>query len=157
MTSTEANKVVDLWAKMFEDDDPQVVKVAVLNLIKTLEFPPTIADIKQEINSLISVATGELTAVEEWNMIRNYVRNSVYNAQENFEKLPPIAKKFVGSPNQLRLWGMSCDFNESVVRGQFLKQYDILKKREERKAIIDKIGFKLIEGDTIKTIGGSND
>ena len=59
------------------------------------------------------------------------MRNSTYNAVEEFERLPEIAKKFVGSPNQLREWATSDDYNDSVVKGQFFKQVEVIKQREK--------------------------
>ena len=87
-------------------------------------------------------------------------RNPTTHKLPFFENLPTIAKKFVGSPTQLKDWATSSDFCESVVRGQFLKQYDVLKERERLdkqlpsgvKTLISEILFaqetKLLEGDT---------
>lgn len=134
--SNELKKAVTIWAEMFQNDDVEVVKAAVKNLISMLEFPPTIADIKKEINKLVQAANGELTGVDEWNMIRKAIKNSTYNSKEEFDKLPTVAKRFVGSPQQLRDWGIMSDFNEGVIRGQFLKQYDSLKEREQYQKIL---------------------
>jgi hypothetical protein len=71
------------------------------------------------------------TPVEMWNKIKAAMRRASYYANEEFEKLPEVAKKFVGSPNQLREWALSVDYNDSVVKGQFFKQYEILKQREK--------------------------
>jgi len=155
MKSSEANSVVNLWFEIFKNEDAEVVKLAVINLIQSLEFPPTIADVRKEIAKIVDAATNEPTAIDEWNMIRKSISDSLYNAEKHFEELPSIAKKFVGGPLQLRAWGASTDFNEGVVRGQFLKQYDILKEREKNNAILDKIGFKLTEGQNIKLVEGA--
>lgn len=121
---------------MFENDDVEIVKLATKNLIQHLEFPPTIADVRKEIDKLIETATDKPSAMDEWNEIRDAIRNSIYNSVQCFESLPPIAKKFVGSPNQLRSWAMADDFNDGVVRGQFLKQYEVIENREKRKAMM---------------------
>lgn len=134
--SSELSKVADLWSEMFKDDQAEVVVLAVKSLIQTLEFPPTIADVRREINKLIETATDKPSAMDEWNAIRGAIRNSIYNSVQCFESLPPIAKRFVGSPNQLRSWAMSEDFNDGVVRGQFLKQYEVLDSRERYKALM---------------------
>lgn len=130
---SELEKVADLWAEIFKDDDVVIVAAAVRELIKTLEFPPTIADVRKQMNKIIETCTDEPTAMDEWNAIRQAIKSSIYYSAENFDKLPAVAKRFVGSPMQLREWAMSEDFNDSVVRGQFLKQYDTLKDREKNK------------------------
>ena len=55
-----------------------------------------------------------------------------------FDLLPPIAQKFVGSPQQLRQWALSEEFNSDVVKGQFLRQYETLKERQKYDKMIGK-------------------
>ena len=131
MTSNELMRACDLWAEMFTNDDTSLVVLAVKNLLQTLEFPPTIADVKKEMAKIVSAVSNEDLATDEWNAIKKALGNSIYGSEEEFEKLPPIAKRFVGSARQLRQWGMSTDFNSDVVKGQFLKQYEALKEREK--------------------------
>lgn len=135
---SDARVAVELWYDMFKNDDAGLVKTAVSNLIQELEFPPTIADVRKAMGKIISTVTHEPTAIDEWNEIRKAIKNSIYNAQEMFDKLPSAAKKFVGSPQQLRDWAMMCDFNEAVIRGQFLKQYDVIKDRETYQKMLER-------------------
>lgn len=135
--SSDLEKALDLWSEMFANDDTALVTLAVKTLLQTLEFPPTIADVKKEMKKLVGTATNETTGIDEWNMIRKAVKNSAYCAKEEFDKLPPIAKRFVGSPAQLHDWAISYDFNADVVRGQFMRQYDELKEREEYKQMLE--------------------
>lgn len=128
ITKDDADATASLWASMFIEDEFEVVKLATQSLIATFQYPPTITDIKNEIYKLKTM--NETTAIEEWNGIRKAIKNSGYHAKEMFDSLPPIAKKFVGSANQLKDWGMSENFNDGVIRGQFLKQYEVLKEKE---------------------------
>lgn len=149
---------INIWYEIFKNDNTALVNKAVVSLIQRLEFPPTIADVRKEMAKLVEAVSDKPSAMEEWNAIRNAIRNSGYHAGEMFEKLPPIAKRFVGSPQQLRDWGMSTDFNDSVVRGQFLKQYEVLEERERYKALISPeisdIVERLAEQKGTKLIGG---
>lgn len=148
MTENELRQTLEVWYEMFSEYDLNVVKLAVKNLIARLEFPPTIADVRKEIDKLVDVAQNNPAPADEWNAIRKAIKNSLYNAGEEFEKLPSIAKRFVGNPNQLRDWGLSEDFNDSVVRGQFLKQYDVLKEREKLEMQLTPEVKKLLNGVT---------
>jgi hypothetical protein len=121
---------------MFQNDDVFVVKLAIKSLINSLEFPPTVADVRKEINKLIKTTNNEPEAIDEWNAIRHAIKSSIYYSAENFENLPPIAQKFVGSPSQLKAWAMEEDFQDGVLRGQFLKQYEVLKEREHYNAML---------------------
>lgn len=143
---------------MFKDDDGALVDLAVKSLIRTLEFPPTIADVKKEIEKIAGAATGEATAIDEWNSIKKAIGNSIYNACEMFNKLSPLAQKYVGSPNQLYQWATSTDFNSEVAKGQFLRQYDTLKEREKyTKMLALDPKLQMIMDKTAKLLDGSKD
>lgn len=129
MSKQEMFNTIDLWTEMFSHENPMLVTAAVKNLINSFKWIPTIADIKEEMYKLTD--TEQESPIEIWNKIKGAIRNSGYNSYEEFQKLPEIAKKFVGSPNQLREWALSVDYNDGVVKGQFLKQYDVLVKREK--------------------------
>lgn len=129
MKKEDLEATIDLWTEMFAHENPQLVVAAAKNLINTFKWPPTIADIKEEMYKLTQTETE--TPIEIWNKIKSAMGRAGYYANEEFEKLPEVAKKFVGSPNQLREWALSIDYNDGVVKGQFLKQYEILKKREK--------------------------
>lgn len=129
MQKEQLESTIDLWTEMFAHENPVLVTAAVKNLINTFKWPPTIADVKDEMYKLTE-EEGE-APVEIWNKIKSAIRNSGYNSYEEFQKLPEVAKKFVGSPNQLREWALDIDYNDSVVKGQFFKQIDIIQKREK--------------------------
>lgn len=136
ITKQDALATIELWYSMFKDSDFELVELALNTLIKTFEYPPTIADISHEMDRLRAAATNEPTATDEWNAIRKAIGNSIYNSGEMFEGLPPIAKQYVGSPYQLKQWAMAEDFNADVAKGQFFKQYEVLKQREKYKSIL---------------------
>ena len=53
MTKDEAEKTISLWGEMFKNDSPELVAIAVKKLITELQFPPTIADIKNTMYKLV--------------------------------------------------------------------------------------------------------
>ncbi len=134
----DANMTVDIWYDIFKDDNFDLVKVAVNTLVQTLEFPPTIADVRKQMSKLVGTASNEDLAIDEWNKIRQAIKSSGYYAKENFDNLPEIAKRFVGTPQQLRDWAIGDGFNSEVLRSQFLKQYDTLKERRQYEAELQK-------------------
>lgn len=134
MTKQTMLETIDLWTEMFKDDNPMLVTVAVKNLITSFKFPPTIADVKDKMYELSKTETE--TPIEIWNAIKKAIRNSAYNAATEFEALPEPAKKFVGSPAQLKEWAISSDYNDGVIKGQFLKQVEIIKERDKSLALM---------------------
>ncbi len=100
----EAERTVSLWHEMFKDDPVDVVAVAVKAMIasRTNTFPPNIGEIKEEIAKMRS--PNEMTAIKAWGLVAAATRNSLYNAQAEFDRLPPTVQRLVGSPLQLREW-----------------------------------------------------
>lgn len=146
MTKEEAEQTVNLWAVMFEKDNARIVTEAVKSMIVTLKFPPTIADIKEKVN-LITQPQG-MTEMEAWNLVLHGIKDSSYNAQKWFDSYPEVIQKVIGSPTQLREWGlMDATAVSSVVQSNFMRSYSA-KVRQEReytmlpestKALIDSI------------------
>lgn len=132
-TKEDLKDVVDLWSMMFADDNTKVVTEAVKALIVTLKFPPTIADVKEKI-LIITKTDDEITEGEAWHLVFNALRNSSYNSVDEFEKLPTIIKKVVGSATQLREWAsMDSDTVNSVIQSNFMRSYKA--KRSEQKEL----------------------
>lgn len=125
--------VLDLWTEMFADDDVRVVKVALFKLIETHKgYPPDIAALKEKIRELVVASTGEPTDEEFWQMLRNAVCNGYYGAKEEFDKLPRVVQRYLGSPSALRdLAQIDVRTLDTVTHGQFLKQIVSLRERQE--------------------------
>ena len=125
--------IVDMWSEMFKDDDANIVKYALKELVATHNgYPPDIAALKNKIKEICLTASGEPTNEELWLMLKKAVSNGYYGAKEEFEKLPPVLKRYVGSPHTLtELACIESDTFDTVTHGQFLKQINAIKEREE--------------------------
>lgn len=124
----EALRVIDLWASVFSGDSAKVVTEAVKALICTLKYPPTIADVKEKIRDIMQ--PDKMTEMEAWGLVKSAI--SYYNAQENFNRLPPMIQKIVGSPNQLREWAMmESEIVNSVVQSNFMRSFAAKQKQFE--------------------------
>lgn len=124
MRRSDADAIVSLWVEMFKDDPVEIVAVAVKAHIATDKkgFPPHIGAIKEAIVKLKT--SDEMTELEAWALVNKATQNSTWNAKEEFDKLPPVIQRLVGSPNQLREWAMmdSATVN-SVVASNFQRSY----------------------------------
>lgn len=124
-------KTLRLWAEMFARDDVALVAAAVKALIESDSkgFPPHIGAVKEKLR-LIS-AGDEMTEAEAWGIVAKALRNSAYGSREEFEKFPPVIKRIVGSPSQLREWGMmDSETVHSVVASNFQRSYKAIAQRE---------------------------
>ena len=133
MKRSDAEAVVGLWAEMFKDDPVEVVAVAVKAHISNdvKGFPPHIGAIK---DAIVKIQTpDEMTELEAWGLVQKAIRNGIYGANEEYQKLPEVVQRLVGSPNQLREWAMmDGDVVSSVVASNFQRSYKVraVKERE---------------------------
>lgn len=124
MTRQDAEGIVSLWQAMFADDPIEVVAMAVKAHIANDKkgFPPHIGAIKEAIIKLKQPE--EMTEQEAWALVRKALRNGIYGAQKEYDALPPILQRLVGSPNQLKEWAvMDEDVVASVVASNFQRSY----------------------------------
>ena len=127
----EADATVNLWQTVFADEPYEQVSMAVLALIKsrTSTFPPVPGDVSEKLQELFSPQ--KMTELEGWSLVQKALRNSLYNAKEEYDKLPPAVQRAVGDPGQLRRWAQSPeDELETVVASNFQRSYRVVQKRE---------------------------
>ncbi len=124
MKRDEAEGIVELWASMFADEPAIVVANAVKAHIATDKkgFPPHIGAIKEAITKVTQPQ--EMTELEAWGLVQRAVSNGIYGSQKEFDRLPPVIQRLVGSPNQLKEWAlMDADTVASVVASNFQRSY----------------------------------
>lgn len=122
---------ISLWAKMFDTDDANEVMSAVMAHMAadTNRFMPPVGVIKDRLYKLRQ--PDEMTEQEAWGLVAKALRNGIYGAQAEFDKLPPSVQRIVGSPNQLREWAvMDADAVQSVVASNFQRSYRVRVKSE---------------------------
>ena len=145
ISKQEAYDTINLWTDIFSNDDASIVASAVKSLIDGDDkgFPPTIGQVKAKMRLL--VGSDELTEAEAWNLVSKAVKNGLYGAVEELEKLPPAVKRIVGSPSQLRDWAsMDSDTLQSVVASNFQRSYKVVATREKEIAALPEDVKKLI-------------
>ena len=136
VSRTDAAAAVSLWTEMFPEPG-EVVAAAVKALIATRVegYPPTIGAVKAKIQELSEPE--RLSETEAWAMVEKACSNGYYGSREEFDKLPPLVQKAVGSPNQLKEWAsMDADTVKSVVASNFMRGFRIIQKREQEMALI---------------------
>ena len=123
---------VELWAKVFEKDDAQVVTFALEQLItQQTGSPPDIAAVRRKINEITLAVLDEPTNEDLWNQLARAASNGYYGCYEEFKRLPSVLQRYLGVPETLReLAQMAESTFHTVVKGQFFKQIDSLRERE---------------------------
>ena len=131
ISKTEAEDTVNLWLDIFGRYPFKLVIAAVKSFIEADEkgFPPVPGQIMAKIRIITEPEhQGESDA---WALVASAAKNGLYGYREEFEKLPPIVQKIVGTPEQLRDWAMmeSGTFH-SVVASNFQRAYRTAVTRE---------------------------
>lgn len=93
-------------------------------------FAPSMDELKAFVQKTSELPV--MDASEAWSLVDRAIRNSAYNAQEEFDKLPPMVQKAVGSANMLHSWaGTDVKTIDSVIASNFQKAYRTIVKRDE--------------------------
>ena len=126
----EKTMMLNTWYECLGDLDYNLVLQAVKKTIINSKYPPTINEIRQNAVKMINPTT-TISAIEAWNEAYGMICNGLYMTEEQFNQASPIVKKFFGNVRQVKeLAQTDTDTVNSVTKGQFLKQYDILIERE---------------------------
>lgn len=154
ISKEDAQNTIVLWEDMFKGDDGQLVMAAVNNLIANFKYPPTIADIKEEMYKLTNK---EVAPIELWSIAKRMIGKGLYMTQAEFETYPAEIRAFFGGLSGLKdISKMDSETVNSVIQSNFLKQIKIIQDREKAdkqmlpstKAVLEKLNSctKALEG-----------
>ena len=133
------------WASLFADQPPEKVIAGVKAFIATdtKGFAPGIG----QINEIIHRPAVDMTETEAWALVKKAISNGLYGCYEEFDKLPPLIRKVVGDPLQLRDWAMLTDGLDTVVVSNFLRSYRMELERQRVAAAIPMDVKKVLDGN----------
>ena len=121
----DVNLAINLWLEMFAEYTAEDVNKAIKTYIATdtSGFAPSIGQIIDLMHKVHEIPN-EMSELEAWNKVYKAICNSSYHAKEEFDNLPPLIQRIVGSPNQLAEWGR-CDIEEvnTVIQSNFMRSY----------------------------------
>lgn len=152
--------VVGLWNEMLADIPFSVVELAVKKLILESPYPPTIADVRKRAVEIMTPPEDQIDGVEAWGEVMRAIKHyGYYREAEAMESMSPKAAKVA----KYMGWQEICHSEQTgVIRGQFLKMYEIVANRERQDRLLpldmrEEIQ-RLAEGMDMKMIeGGKND
>ena len=137
-TDEQVKIVLNTWQECLGDLEYQLVLQAVKKTIIESPYPPTIHDIRKNAIGIINPDTNR-SAMEAWNEAYKMICNGLYMTEEQFEASSLEVKKFFGSMRQVKELAQ-CDIDtvNTVTKGQFLKQYEIIIQREREQKLLPK-------------------
>lgn len=128
--------MINTWYECLNDLNYNLVLQAVKKTIIEKPYPPTIHDVRKNAVEMINPST-QRTAIEAWNEAYGMICGGLYMTEEQFNMASAEVKKFFGNVRQVReLARCDIDTVNTVTKGQFLKQYEILVSREEEQKLL---------------------
>lgn len=137
-----------LWYAELKDIPYQIAYAALRKYVSTNKFAPTIADIREQAAELYNQREGDISENTAWQLVWKAICNSGYHAEEEFEKLPEMVKRAVGSASQLRQWGLS-EVNDNTIsywKSDFQRIYRLERQKELERRKLSPDVLKLIQG-----------
>ena len=125
------SETVDVWNMMLEEYSYSQISTALKTYVHsdTSGLAPSIGQLLDKLHAIQNPQ--ELNEMEAWSLVSKALRNGYYGAVEEFNNLPPLVQKAVGSPDNLRNWSQT-DTNsiENVVQSNFMRSYRLVVNRE---------------------------
>lgn len=156
-SQVQREMMLNTWYECLGDLEYYLVLQAVKRTIIDSPYPPTIHDIRKNAIEMLN-PTQTRTAIEAWNEAYKMICCGNYMTAEQFEIASPEVKKFFGNVRQVsELAKTDLDVVNTVTKGQFLKQYEILVQREQERKMLppqmQEFTKQLAEKMSVKMIG----
>lgn len=109
---------INVWADVLQDFSGKDIERALkdYSLTDTSGFAPSISQLVTRIPR-----ADVMSKYEAWELVHKAIKNGIYGAEEEFDKLPERLQKLIGGAGQIRRWAM--DGKIEYVQNQFMKNY----------------------------------
>ncbi|WP_026676753.1 replicative helicase loader/inhibitor [Fictibacillus gelatini] len=136
-----------LWEKALNDIDYNIAEKALLKVLSTSKFFPTISEIREAAADLTQPRT--LDAMEAWGLIVEAIRRyGLYNPGKAMESLPDEVVEMV---KQFTWRELCLSENPETLRAQFRMAWETRSKRQKELKALPTDIRQMIEGFTDKT------
>lgn len=122
-----------LWAKMLSDVPYQIAEQALLYVLSTAKFFPTIAEIRE---AVVKITTPEMPSpMEAWAIGRKIAKkySPARMMDGDFEKAKEETPEIIWRVIQYIGWRDFCFYGDDYMRSRFLKTYEVEVKREQER------------------------
>jgi hypothetical protein len=131
-----------LWEKALSDISYEVAENALLKVLSTSRFFPTVADIREAVSHITQPRT--IDAMEAWGLIIKAIRKFGYTRQkEAMDWLPEDVGEMV---KRFTWWELCMSENPETLRAQFRMAWETQSKRQNEMRQLPQEIRGLIEG-----------
>ena len=152
----EKTMMLNTWYECLGDLDYNIVLQSVKKTMIESPYPPTIHDIRKNAIEIIN-PSNQNSAIEAWNEAYSMICSGGYMTEEEFDRASPGVKKFFGNVRQVKeLARTDIATVNTVTKGQFLKQYEIITERQKEQRLLPenmKEQLLKLQSNFIKQIG----
>lgn len=131
-----------LWEKSLSDVDYKTAEAAVLKVLSTSKFFPTLAEIREAIAQLTQPR--QLDAMEAWGLIIEAIRKYGYSRQR--EALDSLPEDVAGMVKRFTWWELCMSESPETLRAQFRMAWETQSKRKKEMSALPTEIRNLIEG-----------
>ena len=125
-------KTVYAWHMVLEEYPAEDVQKALKVFIRTSgsSFAPSVSQLIDNIHKPKELR--RLSDSEAWSLVKQAIKDGIYNSEDNFSCLPLLVQKAIGSPTVLRSWAMlDSDEVNTVIMSNFQRSYRTLVERQD--------------------------
>ena len=129
--------MVSVWKKLFKDDDPALVELAIQKHIATSKWPPNVAEIREQ---MVSIGRPDIISPDvAWGAVSDLL---AVPYQNDLSILPPLVRRCVETIG----WSALKEMHRGVAGGSkpgmdrvtFIQQYTPMYERERERAMLPK-------------------
>lgn len=132
----DGERTLTAWQIFLSDYSYQDMQVALQIYVNTngSAFAPSVSQLINTFHNSINLTSVNqmMSEQEAWQLVKKAISNGIYGSVEEFENLPPVLKKIVGSPSTLKAWAQE-DAKEidTVVASNVMRSYRAVQSQEE--------------------------
>jgi hypothetical protein len=145
MQEREMRPTANLWKELLGDMPFEVAKAAIIKVLATTKFWPTVAEIREAAAQLTGPQI--ISPAEAWALVERANDNyGYYRPIEGMKTLPPLVQTTIRALGGFR--DVCASENVGVTRGQFMKMYEQYAVREKEMSVLPESVKQFIGGVT---------
>lgn len=119
---------VNVWHEMLRDLPGEVVGAATKRMCSTLKFPPSIADIRENVAQAVKEAKGIPSAGDAWAKVRKALSWYGYYRPEEARKA--LGEQIWRAVEMVGGWRELCEGETAILSAQFERRYNAMVQQD---------------------------
>lgn len=144
---------VNVWYEMLRDLPGEVVSAATKRMCSTLKFPPSIADIRENVAQAVKEAKGIPSAGDAWAKVRKALSWYGYYRPEEARKA--LGEQIWRAVEMVGGWRELCEGETAILSAQFERRYNAMVQQDMNRVQIPASvneEMKKLVGDLTETL-----